>query len=135
MCIFWFLLHKWNYISTPPVVLRGLFWVELYLYLYFPFFNETSFTEVHISAHDSITGWLRPRWLADRLPLWARFSTPWDQPASYTIFSGSFPRVKRSGCGFNHQSSSSTNVKKEYIYKSTPPLGLHGRLYGEIYLC
>jgi hypothetical protein len=48
----------------------------------------------------------------------ARFLThvqtgPGAHPASYRMGSGSFPGVKRSGCGADHPSHSSAEVKKE----------------------
>jgi hypothetical protein len=47
---------------------------------------------------------------------------------------GSFPGVKRPGRGVDHPPSSSAEVKKRvdlYLYS---PLGLHGLLYGELYV-
>jgi len=60
----------------------------------------------------------------------ARFSSPVQtcpgaHPASYTMGTGSFPGVKRPGCGVNHQLSSSTEVKervKLYLYSPSVPL-------------
>jgi len=54
----------------------------------------------------------------DRIPVGARFSTPvrtgpGAHPASYTICTGSFPRVKLPGRGADHPPLSSTEVKKE----------------------
>jgi hypothetical protein len=49
-------------------------------------------------------------------------------PASCTMGTGSFPGVKRPGRGANHPSPFSAEVKKEYSYSSTPPLGLRGLL-------
>jgi hypothetical protein len=46
---------------------------------------------------------------------------------------GSLPGVKGPGRGVDHPPQSSAEVK-EYSYTSTPPLGFHGLLQGEIYL-
>jgi hypothetical protein len=48
----------------------------------------------------------------DRLRLRGRISTPWYQSAFFTIGTASYPGVKRSGCGTNHQSSSRTKLKE-----------------------
>jgi hypothetical protein len=45
-------------------------------------------------------------------------------PASCTMGTGSFPRVKRPERGADHPPSSSAEVKKEWSYTSTPRLGL-----------
>ena len=47
---------------------------------------------------------------------------------------GSFPGVNRPGRGFVHPPHLAPKLKKEHSYTSTPPLGLRGLLYGEIYL-
>jgi hypothetical protein len=48
-------------------------------------------------------------------------------PASYTIGTGSFPRVKRSGRDFEHPPTpSSADVKERVELTSTSPLGLRG---------
>ena len=64
----------------------------------------------------------------------ARFSAPLQtgpgaHPASYTMGTASFPGVKRPGRGVDHPHPSSAEVKKEYRYISTSPLGLRGLLY------
>jgi hypothetical protein len=59
-----------------------------------------------------------------RIPVVARFSasfqtSPEAQPASYTMCTGSFSRVKRPGRVFYHPSTSSAKVKERlelYIY-------------------
>jgi hypothetical protein len=59
----------------------------------------------------------------------ARFSTPvqtgpGDHPASYTMGTGSFPGVKRSGHGTDHTPSSSAEVKERvelYFYSTSGP--------------
>jgi hypothetical protein len=49
---------------------------------------------------------------------------PGAHPASCTMGTGSFPGVKQPGRGADHPPPSSAEVKKEYSYTSTPPLGL-----------
>ena len=68
----------------------------------------------------------------------ARFSAPVQtgpgaHPASYTMGTGSFPGVKGSGRGVDHPHHLASRLKKEQSYTSTPPLGLRGSFYGEIY--
>ena len=55
-------------------------------------------------------------------------------PASYTMGTESFPGVKRPGRGVEHPPPLGPSLNKEYGYTSTPPLGLRGLLYGELYL-
>jgi hypothetical protein len=38
----------------------------------------------------------------------------------------SFPTVNLQVCNVNHQPLPTAEVRKEWIYTSTPPLGLHG---------
>ena len=62
---------------------------------------------------------------------WGKFSPPVQagpgaHPASYTMGTGSFLGVKRSGRGFDHLPHLAPRLKKEYSYTSTPPLGLRG---------
>jgi hypothetical protein len=45
---------------------------------------------------------------------------PWAHPASCTMGTRSFPGVKWSERGADHPPPSSTEVKKEYSYTSTP---------------
>jgi hypothetical protein len=47
---------------------------------------------------------------------------------------GPFPGVKRPGCGVDHPPHLAPRLKKEYGYTSTPPLGLRGLFWGELYL-
>jgi len=47
-------------------------------------------------------------------------------PASYTMGTGSYLGVKQPGRGLDHPPPFSAEVKKEYNYTSTPPLGLRG---------
>jgi hypothetical protein len=47
---------------------------------------------------------------------------------------GSFPGVKRPGRGADHPSPSSAEVKKEYSYTSTHPLGHFRPATGQLYL-
>jgi hypothetical protein len=58
----------------------------------------------------------------------------WAHPASYTMGAGSFPRAKRPGRDVDYPPHPAPRLKKEYSYTSTPPLGLHGLLYSELYL-
>jgi hypothetical protein len=51
-------------------------------------------------------------------------TAPRNHPASNTMGTGSFPGVKRPGCGFNHPHHLQTKLKKEKSYTSTPPLVL-----------
>ena len=52
-------------------------------------------------------------------------------PASYTMGTGTFFRgVKR---GVNHPPPTSAEVKERIELYLYPPLGLHGKLWGEIY--
>ena len=59
---------------------------------------------------------------------------PGAHPASYTTGTGSFPGVQRPGRGVEHPPHLSLRLKKEYSYTSTPPLGLHGLFWGDLYL-
>jgi len=46
-------------------------------------------------------------------------------PASYTMGTVSFPRVKRPGCGVDHSPPSSAEIKERvelYLYSSSGPL-------------
>jgi len=75
----------------------------------------------------------------DRIPMGARFSSPvltgpGVHPASHTVDTASFPGVKRSGRGVNHQPHLAPRLKKEYGYTSSPHLGLRGLFLGEICL-
>jgi hypothetical protein len=61
----------------------------------------------------------------------ARFSapvqtSPWAHPVSYTTGTGSFPKVKRPGCGVYHPPPSSAEVKERvelYHYSPSGPSG------------
>jgi len=65
----------------------------------------------------------------------APFQTgPGAHPASYTMGTGSFPKVKRLGPGADHPLYLEPSLKKEYSYITTPPLGLRGLFWGELYL-
>jgi hypothetical protein len=46
----------------------------------------------------------------------------------------SFPGVKRPGRGVNHPPQLAPILKKVQSYASTPSLGLHGPLWGKLYL-
>jgi len=60
----------------------------------------------------------------------ARFSAPVQtgpgpHPASYTMGTGSFPVVKRPGCGVDHSPPSSAKVKERvglYLYSPSWPV-------------
>jgi hypothetical protein len=62
----------------------------------------------------------------DRIPVGGEISAPVQTgpgacPASYTMGIGSFPAVKRPGCGVNHSPPSSAEVKERvelYLYSS-----------------
>ena len=67
----------------------------------------------------------------------ARFSAPVQtgcevHPASYTMGTGSSQGVKQPRRGVDHTSNLAPRLKKQN-YTSTPPLGLRGLLYGELY--
>jgi hypothetical protein len=69
----------------------------------------------------------------------ARFSAPVQRgpeahPASYTMGTESFPGAKRPGRGLDHPPQLAPRLKKVYSYTSTPPLGLRGLFWGELYL-
>ena len=65
----------------------------------------------------------------DRIPVWARFSSPVQtgpgaHPASFTMGTGSFPGVKLSGLGLDHPPPSSAEVKegvKPYLNSFSGP--------------
>jgi hypothetical protein len=65
----------------------------------------------------------------DRIPVGARFSAPIQtgpgaHPASCTMGTGSFPGVKRSGCGVDHPPPSSAKVIERvelYLYSPSGP--------------
>jgi hypothetical protein len=64
----------------------------------------------------------------DRIPVGARFFAHVQtllgaHPASCTMGTGSFQGVKRPGRGADHPSPPSAEVKKEWSYTSSPPLG------------
>jgi len=65
----------------------------------------------------------------DRLPVGARFSAPVQTgpgaySASYTMGTGSFPGVERSGRGVDHPPPTSTEVKERVgLYLYPPPRG------------
>ena len=52
----------------------------------------------------------------------------------YNGYRLSFAGLNRPGRGVNHTLYTEPRLKKEYSYYLTPPLGLHGLLYGERYL-
>ena len=66
----------------------------------------------------------------DRIPMGARFSTPFQtgsgaHPAFYRTGTGSFLGVKQPGCGIDHPTTSSAKVKERvelYLYSTSGPL-------------
>ena len=61
---------------------------------------------------------------------------PWDPPS--LLYNGhrvSFPGVKRPGRGVDYPPHPAPRLKEEYSYASTPPLGLRGLFWGDLYLC
>ena len=72
---------------------------------------------------------LRPGRSKDRIPVGARFSAPVQtgpgaHPASYTMGTGSFPRVNRPGRGVDHPPPFSAEVKETvalYFYSPSGP--------------
>ena len=82
---------------------------------------------------------LRAARSGDGIPVGERFSAPVQagpkvHPASSTVGTGSFQRVKRPGRGVDHPPHLTPRIKKEYSCTSTPLLGLHDLFEGEIYL-
>ena len=83
-----------------------------------------------------LTDCLRAGWSRDRIPAWARFSTPVQtdpeaHPASCTMGTGSFPGV-RCGRGVTltpHPEGEGSKIEKSYT--STLPKGLCGLWKGE----
>jgi hypothetical protein len=70
--------------------------------------------------------------------VWAGFSAPVQtgpgaHSACYAVGTGSFPGVKRLGRGVDHQRHVALTLKKESSYMSTPPVGLRGLFYAELY--
>jgi hypothetical protein len=67
----------------------------------------------------------------DRIPLELIFSAPVQtgpgaHPASYTMGTESFSRVKRPGLDVYHPRHLAPRLKKEFSHTSTPPLNLRG---------
>jgi len=74
----------------------------------------------------------------DRNPVRAKFFPPVQtgagiHPASYTMGTGFFPGVKRPRRGADHSRHLASRLR-EYSFTSTSPLGLQGRLQGELSL-
>jgi hypothetical protein len=73
--------------------------------------------------------WLRAGRSGDKIPLGERFSAPLHtgpeaHPASYTMCTGSFSEVKRTGRGVDHPPSPSAEVKERvelYLYSPSGP--------------
>ena len=69
----------------------------------------------------------------------ARFSAPVQtgpeaHPVSYTMGTESFPGLKRPRRGADNLPLSSAEVKERAELYLSPPLGLRGLLYGDLYL-
>jgi hypothetical protein len=67
---------------------------------------------------------LRAGWSLDRIPVWTRFSAPYQTgpgalPPSYTMGTGSFSGVKRAGRDVDHPPHLAPRLKKEYSYISS----------------
>jgi hypothetical protein len=95
-------------------------------------------THIYLYMYIYISDSLRAGRSGDRIRVRARYPAPFQtgpgaHPASWTLGTGSFPRVRRRGRGVNHPSSSSNEVK-ESVYSDTSPrlLRLHDRLQGEL---
>jgi hypothetical protein len=89
-------------------------------YLYYPFIYVGRNSVVY-----TYSGWLR---------FGREIESSGAHSASYTIGTGSFPGVKRTGRDVNHPPPSSDDVKEKvelYIY---PLLGVRGLLYGKLYI-
>jgi hypothetical protein len=92
--------------------------------------TENNFRSLRVAAVCSVAnrpfneGWLRAGRSGDRIPVGARFSALIQtdlgaQPASYTMATGSLPRVKRLGRDVDYPPSSSAEVKERvelYFY-------------------
>ena len=96
-----------------------------------------------------VTGWativqsvqrLATRWMVQGLNPGGGevFRTRPEGPAShsdcYKWVPGLFPEVKRPGRGVDRPPHLAPRLKKEWSYKSTPPVGLHDLFQSEIYL-
>jgi hypothetical protein len=73
------------------------------------------------------------------IPVGARFfahvqTGPEAHPASCTMGTESFPGVMQPGRGTDHPPPSSAEVKKEYSYTFTHPLGHFRPVTGQLYL-
>ena len=104
------LLFLWAFFACSRVTLNFTFTFTFTFTSPFP--NETRFTEIHILDRNGTTGWPRARRFMDRLGLRGRNSRPWDQSASFTICTASYPGIRRSRCGTINQFSSRTNLKE-----------------------
>ena len=59
---------------------------------------------------------------------------PGAHPASYTTGTGSFPGVSGRSVAMTTNPHLAPRLKEEQSYTSTPPLGLRGLFWGELYL-
>jgi hypothetical protein len=86
-------------------------------------------TGVPVGSRSRYSNSLRAGRSGDRIPVVARFSAavqtgPGAHPASYTMGTGSFPGVKRSGRGVDYPPSSSARIKERvelYLYAPSGP--------------
>jgi len=65
------------------------------------------------------------------------FYTLPEQPGAhpaYAVGIGSYPGVKWQGLGIDHPPPYSAGVKERVSHTSTPPMGLHDLLKGDLYL-
>jgi hypothetical protein len=68
---------------------------------------------------------------------WGRDFLHWPLGPPSLLYNGyriSFPGVKRPGLALTTHTHQTPRLKKEYSYTFTPPVGLLGRFWGEIYL-
>ena len=76
---------------------------------------------------------IESRWGGEIFP--TRPHRAWGPPSfQYNGYRVSFPGVKRPGRGVDLPPHLAPRLKKEYSYTSTPPLGLRGLFWGELYL-
>jgi len=125
-------------------------YVTLHLKIQPPLPSPQRLTKISLVYYYAVRSLMKPGWLSrfnnslragrsgDRIPVDARsvvISTPTlgVHPASHTKDTGSFEGIKQPERGFDHRPSSA-EIKEEYSYTSTRPLGVRGFFYCEIYL-
>jgi hypothetical protein len=101
-------LDCWPYISTSYTMVHG-----------------ERFSVFRVSRHSDSP---RAGRSGDQIPVGARFSSPVHSPgahpASYTVGTGSFSRLKQPGCGVDHPAPASAEVKERvelYLYSTSGP--------------